>query len=421
MDHNLIFTLVILFSNLFRFYVIYEFLDLFFQQEKVNRVTLYYLGFFWIIDSALAIYYDWYTDIKMIFNYIIILVVVMFVNESTRLKLSALALVPTVNIICDDLVNRLLLLWNVEHIETIGLSISSLAFFIVVLFIKKCFNLKEGEIFTGMEFLSLVVITIISVYISATVLDKCEDEIAIILGSFSMLLLNGIVYFLLEHISTLRKNQYDVSLLEQQNEAYEKQIQLLIDSDEQIKSLRHDMKNHLIVLGEMARKEQCVDLVEYLNEIGTSVYEKEKFISTGNPAFDSLINIKLRTAQVKYNADIKADIQIPQDINIKNSDFNIIVGNLLDNSLNALEKCKENKWISFDIHFSKSVLFLSLANSYNGELNVRDGKILTTKEKQHEHGIGLHNVKTVVEKYNGVLEISHTDHTFTVDMMIYLS
>ena len=65
------------------------------------------------------------------------------------------------------------------------------------------------------------------------------------------------------------------------------------------------------------------------------------------------------------------------------------------------------------------MLFINIQNSYNGTLNKRNEIYLTTKTDKTNHGIGLQNVKRVVKKYDGSIEISDKDNIFDIKIVLY--
>ena len=100
-------------------------------------------------------------------------------------------------------------------------------------------------------------------------------------------------------------------------------------------------------------------------------------------------------------------------------DMSIILGNLLDNVAEAMEKAEE-KYLNLQMTYFKNIMYSSLYNSYDGKLEFgKDGKILTRKADGNEHGIGQRSIELVVKKYDGAIKISHENCIFKVDLMLY--
>ncbi len=100
-------------------------------------------------------------------------------------------------------------------------------------------------------------------------------------------------------------------------------------------------------------------------------------------------------------------------------DMNIILGNLLDNAAEAMEKAEE-KYLNLQMTYFKNIMYISPYNSYDGKLEFgKDGKIRTRKADGNEHGIGLRSIELVVKKYDGAIKISHENCIFKVDLVLY--
>ena len=107
-------------------------------------------------------------------------------------------------------------------------------------------------------------------------------------------------------------------------------------------------------------------------------------------------------------------------------DLNVLIGNLLENAIEAARQT-ETKYLNVYIALQKGVLKIQIENSYVtetiSEVNKRDGSriFLTTKKKKEQHGIGLKNVKKIVELYNGNIDIQTRGNIFSVKLILYMS
>ena len=111
------------------------------------------------------------------------------------------------------------------------------------------------------------------------------------------------------------RSQLNLALLEQQNQAYESQMDLLRDSEEKISALRHDLKNHFFVLNQLAEQNQCEEIVRYIQELQTLDEGQTQMASTGNPVIDGFVNLKLNEAAA-LSADIKTELNISENMPI---------------------------------------------------------------------------------------------------------
>ena len=142
------------------------------------------------------------------------------------------------------------------------------------------------------------------------------------------------------------------------------------------------------------------------------------YSKTGNIELDSILNLKLSQAKQK-GIQISCESDIPCDLQLNASDLMVILGNLLDNSITAAEKVKENPFIKVGVSYSKGMLFISIENAYFGKIIEINGHLLTTKNNKEHHGYGLSNVRKVLEAYHGIMEFEHTKNIFRVDAALY--
>lgn len=207
-------------------------------------------------------------------------------------------------------------------------------------------------------------------------------------------------------------------LLSMQTDYY-KQVE---EAQTEITALRHDLKRHLHSLVSLLQMEQYGQALEYINGIYDSTNHLTVPVSSGN----RMVNIMLsRTKLQAEEAHIAftTNIMIPPTLPIENVDMCIILGNLLDNAVEACERITDDsirKFINVEILFRKAFLVISITNSFNGEYHMSGTRYESTKTGETFCGIGLSNVSTVVEKYEGDMKISHEEHTFTVSIMLAL-
>lgn len=121
--------------------------------------------------------------------------------------------------------------------------------------------------------------------------------------------------------------------------------------------------------------------------------------------------------KIEQYHDLK--IFVPAVIGIETPDVVVILGNLLDNALEAVAKV-EDKRINLYVAYQKGTLVIRIANTFDGVLkrDERLGRLMTLKSGDN-HGYGMNNVRKSVDKYNGNIEIKHDDDLFAVEVLLY--
>jgi len=246
------------------------------------------------------------------------------------------------------------------------------------------------------------------------------DQIANFLIATILLVTSFISFYLYNTLSKVYEDKLKSEVNSQEREYYFSQCQMMQDSVERMKSFRHDIKSHFAALKDFTVGNKAA--TDYLNELIEDIDKSEIYSDTGNLAFDSIINYKLRKAK---KDNIKLDIRmfIPPVLNVEVFDVITIMGNLLDNALEAVEKIDE-KTLKLIVKFDKSGLFIKIENSFNGEIEydekTGEDKQLVSLKSGTEHGYGLKNIRQSIEKYNGYMKITHTNNVFSVVVFIYV-
>ncbi len=192
----------------------------------------------------------------------------------------------------------------------------------------------------------------------------------------------------------------------------EKEYSVQIDDKlKQLHSLRHDMKNHLIILYGYAAKNETDHICAYINRIADDL-SLTNTVDSGSHIVSALIAEKEKIAK---SQNIRCDINISTpDINIDDFSITTIIGNLFDNAIKAASECGHG-WIRFALTQTGSYMNIVIENSYFGNIIENNGEFTSTKnDKVLPHGIGIKNVRKVVSNLNGQIDFSYTDGYFSV-------
>lgn len=180
------------------------------------------------------------------------------------------------------------------------------------------------------------------------------------------------------------------------------------EKSKEISKVNHDFKHHILTVRNMIAKGNQEGANNYLNSL--SLPETVTYLHTNNPVFNYILNDKIGIAK-KKGIIVKYDIlgEVPEYL--ENIDISIILGNLLDN---AIEGCNEvdHKEIKIKITMNENSVVFNIRNSSKEVIMDKYGKIVTTKEDKRNHGFGMENIKSVVEKYCGDDFYSYTDGMF---------
>ena len=204
-----------------------------------------------------------------------------------------------------------------------------------------------------------------------------------------------------------------------QSDLMEKHIIEVENIYTQMRGWRHDYHSHIQTLKAHQALGQQVQITEYLNKLETDLTSVDTVIKSGNVMVDAILNSKLSLAKARGIA-INAKALVPKNLTISEIDLCVIVGNLLDNAIEAcLRAPDENeRFIRVYMDIKRSSLYLSVTNSYGGAVNKRDGKYITGKGASH--GFGLMRVDKIVDKYGGFIARNNEEDVFTSEVLLPL-
>ncbi len=210
-------------------------------------------------------------------------------------------------------------------------------------------------------------------------------------------------------------------VLEEQGYAYKQQVKLIVENEQAIRRVKHDMRNHVFMIKRMLQIGSYDKLESYIDKIEeSSLINADYSQDTGNFEFDAILASKISSMQSE-GICVEKKILIPEGLPVEGFDISVIVGNLLDNAIRAVQNLpQESKWIKFFAVYNRNVLNIIVSNPYEGTIRFnRNNMPETTKQDKNMHGIGLNSVKSAVEKYNGTLEITAENNIFNVDIVLY--
>lgn len=239
----------------------------------------------------------------------------------------------------------------------------------------------------------------------STVTSSSQYFIAAII----MVLLFGIFEVVLEKEGRSRQER-EREALEREISIYENQFAVIKQSQQNIRSLKHDMKHHIKMLSDMIGKGESDAALDYLVSMGAFMENSEEYVVSGNEKIDSILNYMILKAK-NLGIEIEWKIQIPEYLEISAFDINVILSNLLENALNALTDITE-PILYILVKYDRGILCINTKNKYLK-------KDLATGSFQ-DYGIGLKNIRRIAEKYNGSLTTAIQNGIFYASVLLFL-
>lgn len=418
---------VFLISNILGTYTVFKFICIFFERtkEKSKLEIPSYIAYFLVSNYAHLIIHV--PIITFIINIISFFLLTFNYSASMKRRIIStvymyviLMSVEVVIVLLSGYIDLSVFNEDSQYSSIAGIISIKLFSYITVLIIQYYKNIKKGIDVPNSYWFSLFIIPFGTLYVAFQILENTRIPNYHIVISISILLIIDIVaFYLYDVLNSVYEDKIEKALLKQQNNYYHKQFDIMDNSYKNMKSVRHDIKNHLSILESYIRKNDAEKAINYIQNILNSSYGDQELARSGNFDFDSILNYKLQN--VKSNGiEAVVEAKIPQKINIESFDIAIIIGNLLDNAFEALSKLNNDKKINVRINYRKNTLYIHVNNTFDGTVFYEDNKLLSTHTDKENHGIGLKNIEKAIKKYNGTMEINHTNNNFMVDILLYI-
>ena len=203
-------------------------------------------------------------------------------------------------------------------------------------------------------------------------------------------------------------NELNLRYLDAQRNHYERMKQKEVNT----RKFRHDIDNHTIALKGLMMDGKYQEAEQYLEEIVSNLNKIKSPVRTGNDIVDAIVHEKYEKAK-EHGIDFEIKGVFSERLMISNYDICTILGNALDNALEASQKVQRKRYVCMEIRSHQNMLHLMIRNSMAGKSDLS-----TTKTDRRYHGFGLDNLKQCVEKNMGQVEITQTEEEFCLDIVI---
>lgn len=414
--------IIALVCGAFRTFIIYKFMTIFFNESKIHKkLEIIFYIIFWLINTILYVFFT-NPVINLLNSVVSIFLLALIYSSLFFKKFVATGIVLIYNLLIESMAYYVIPNLGLEkHTTTaLGYLASVIILYLTVLLFSNFKNMKSNYKVSGFYTVIIFSISAFSIFLSVVLMfmyDKLDsDSLYVILCITGLLAINVFIVYLYDMLNKYYQKEIDGKLMEQQNHFYLKQMEMMNQSQDYIKHLRHDMKHHFSTLKIMADDNQPIN--EYINKFLNSIENSAKYADSGNIIIDSILNYKFQEAVAK-NTEIDIELKIPKELNITPFDMNIMLGNLLDNAIEAVSKKDGDKKIKVSICFDRDIIYIDIWNTFDGNLLIEEGIYKTINEDKINHGFGLLSVKKVLEKYNGEIKISSNCSIFAVNVLLF--
>lgn len=227
---------------------------------------------------------------------------------------------------------------------------------------------------------------------------------------------NIIVYYLFFQISENMKLQIDLKELQQRYDYQKKQMTETAQIYEKIRRMKHDVKHHFDCLSGYLQSGDSDGARRYLAEVSDQIAQVYSYVNTDCPPLNFIINTKLARAQ-EMGIDVQCEVDVMRHDHIPDTDLCALLGNLLDNAIEASEK-ESDRFIHLRIFKQRGYCEYLVQNRISSSVLEKNPELHSSKPGNNEHGLGLRQVRLLTDKLDGFMDVYEKNGMFSIRVMI---
>ncbi len=434
MIHNVAWQFIESFTSLFEIIIILTFLYGFLEPKDTNRTTkivVFIVAFIQLFVVSSLLYN---IPNALIVNFLaisILLSLVLFKGKISTQIFTCVLLLAILVVTELASVSILVLSLNLEAgifqndpvFKLIGVIIKNILSFVVVKIIcnsKKSYSAETSRIY----FVFLLVVPIISIIVALIILDlvliyNVAEMPLVLIAYIGLMYVNAIVFSIYEMTMRQLEKNYKYKLVEKQLEYQLNHYNKLAENREALSEVIHDFKNHLNCIHNLYKYEKKNELGNYIENL-ISLTDTEKIVDTGNPVIDAVLSEKADIAD-KLGIKFKRELYLPSNIEIRHTDLCIVLGNSLDNAIEACKRIADGtliKEIKLTMNYRDKYMIIVVTNTCE-KPPIKSGRFFRSSKPYPElHGLGLQSIERTVKKYNGNMVVKYDLNLFELEIVM---
>lgn len=212
----------------------------------------------------------------------------------------------------------------------------------------------------------------------------------------------------------MRKKTY-LKLVEYQTEQSEKHLNEVRSIHKEMRGYKHDFHHHLQALKGQLEAGEVDRALAYIEQLDNQLMNVDTLLKTGNVSLDAILSAKIAQAKAE-NIAVTVKANVPDALTISDLELSIIIGNLLDNAIEACRTVTGERFIRIFITMKGTMLYFSMLNAA-GAKKKKTGSLFAT-HKDGVHGFGLRRAEAILEEHGGWVKYNSEDGAFTSEFLV---
>lgn len=213
----------------------------------------------------------------------------------------------------------------------------------------------------------------------------------------------------------MRKKTY-LKLVEYQTEQSKKHLGEVRSIHKEMRGYKHDFHHHLQTLKGQLESGEVERALAYIVQLDDQLMNLDTLLKTGNISLDAILSAKIAQAKSE-NIAVTVKANVPDSLTISDVELSIIIGNLLDNAIEACRSVLGERFIRIYIAMKGKMLYFSMLNSA-GAKKKKTGSLFTTHKDSSVHGFGLRRAEAILNEHSGWVKYNSEDGAFTSEFLV---
>lgn len=287
-------------------------------------------------------------------------------------------------------------------------------FKVICLVMFGAYKRYEQYTYNNVYYVAVTVMKIIGAVINICVYSAVKSigyynaSIIVVILFINVLTDTGIVF--LNIVRNYASVSYEREMLEQEIETCRILYDNIKTGQDELRDIRHDIKNRLNMLCYSLDENNIEQARKAIGVLYDNIDASSRIFYCNNLKVNTMLEYKF--AGLPDNINVQCDIDIPDNLDMDMGDLGVIIGNLLDNSINAVKKIDGEAYINVVMKYSAESLFITIKNSYIEDNTIKSAVYYI------DHGRGIKNVKRLVDKYRGSYSDTKENGVYTTNLSI---
>lgn len=280
--------------------------------------------------------------------------------------------------------------------------------FLSILLIRKLFSKRETEILVDAEWLKFLFFPVFTIAMIVAMLtyfryietpEQAGVLVIIAIGSAGM---NIVVFYLINGILKREMQIYEDRMFKKQVKNQADMYRSISENYDKQKRKTHEYKNQIVCIESLLNKKRYEELEKYVKSIYGDLNEVTEVINTNHVIINAVLNSKYQE-MVEKGIVFVFRVNDLSEMCMSDEDVVTILSNLLNNAIEACERCDDKKIIRLKFVKKNNRVIIAVKNTFCQPFRYENGEIKTTKLSDSEgHGVGIKNVERVIDKYGGI-------------------